>query len=126
MSALKDLLVLFVDDDEELRKLFGRWAKWAGLRLDLAADGVAALTLARAKPYDVVLFDLRMPKMDGPTFYSELKRERPELARHAVALTGDVSAEFVQRFLAEARCRWLLKPFEFQDVARAIEGAWAA
>jgi CheY-like chemotaxis protein len=126
MPALENLLVLLVDDDEELRKLLGRWAKWSGLRLDTAADGAAGLSLARATSYDVVLFDLRMPEMDGPTFFRALKHEQPELARRAVALTGDVSADFVQRFLAEARCRWLLKPFEFQDVARAIERAWAA
>lgn len=126
MQALKNIFALLVDDDEQMRTVLGHWAKWTGLRLDTAAGGAEALSLVRANPYDVVLFDLRMPEMDGPSFYRALKRERPELARRAVALTGDVSADFVQHFLAEARCRWLLKPFDLQDVARAIEGAWAA
>lgn len=119
------MTALLVEGEEPTRERVVRLARRTGLRLDVAADGAGGLELARAHDYDAVLFDLALAGGEGPAFYGALRRERPALAQRAVALTADVSAEWVQRFLAEARCRWMLKPLDPWSLATAIGRAFA-
>lgn len=51
--------------------------------------GVAALDLIQRERFDLVLTDIRMPRLDGPGLYRELTRRDPELARRLIFLTGD-------------------------------------
>jgi CheY-like chemotaxis protein len=48
-------------------------------QVDTVSDGHAALERVRNHVYDLILSDLRMPEMDGPTFYRRMKVEHPAL-----------------------------------------------
>jgi CheY-like chemotaxis protein len=61
-----------------------------GFSVVAAPDGRAALEVVRSAAVDVIVCDLRMPGMDGPTFIEHLRRERPGLAARTIFLTGDV------------------------------------
>jgi CheY-like chemotaxis protein len=80
-TEAQDPRVLVIDDDEDLRELVGRVVKQAGYAVDAVADGQAGLEQLSQRPYDVILCDLRMPRMDGRTFYQEVQRAHPDLAR---------------------------------------------
>jgi CheY-like chemotaxis protein len=59
-----------------------------------------------------------MPRLDGPAFYRELATNDPAMARRVVFVTGDVAGTDAERFLEEAGCRWLAKPFRLKDLLR--------
>ncbi len=57
--------VLLVDDDPVNREVTLELLEYAGLAVDVAADGVEALDLAGSSDYDAILMDMQMPRMDG-------------------------------------------------------------
>jgi DNA-binding response OmpR family regulator len=91
----------------------------AGFQVDRAADGAIGLHKLRERAYDVVMCDLKMPKVDGIAFYREVAAKMPHLKRRLVFMTGDVAGTEAGRFLEETGCRWLAKPFRLRDLVRA-------
>ncbi|HET7042719.1 MAG TPA: ATP-binding protein, partial [Gemmatimonadales bacterium] len=82
VTATKGALKVLVVDDEPhiLHYLRATLESW-GHAVTTAGDGAAALATLRDNPYDVIITDLRMPKVSGRDFYQSLAAERPELAR---------------------------------------------
>jgi CheY-like chemotaxis protein len=85
-----------------------------------AGDGEEALARVRQNNYDVVICDLKMPRVDGMTLYRAIAAGRPSLARRVIFVTGDVAGPDAQRFLEESGCRWLAKPFRLGDLLRNV------
>ena len=110
--------VLVVEDEAALATAVAEVLTDAGYRVDRAGDGRDALDRVQATVYDLVVCDLRMPRMDGRAFYHEIARSTPRLARRIVFVTGDVAGTDAERFLAESGCRWLAKPFRLGDLLR--------
>lgn len=65
MASLYPLKLLVAEDNLINQKLISRMLKKLGYTMDLANDGQEALGMARSQPYDLILMDMRMPKMDG-------------------------------------------------------------
>ncbi|MBW9205504.1 response regulator transcription factor [Mumia sp. zg.B53] len=115
--------VALVDDDALVR---------AGLRLILggaddvevvaeAADGLDALRVLRSTPVDVVLMDIRMPRMDGLSATAEL--ERAPSAPHVIVLTTFDADDYVLRALRHGASGFLLKdtaPEVLVDAVRKV------
>lgn len=57
--------LLLVEDDDKIASFIQKGFKAEGFAVDRAADGVAGLDLAVTEPYDVVVVDIMLPKMDG-------------------------------------------------------------
>jgi CheY-like chemotaxis protein len=73
----------------------------------------------RKAHFDVIVCDLKMPRLDGTQFYRELATLQPDAARRVMFVTGDVAGTDAERFLEETGCRWLAKPFRLKDLLRA-------
>lgn len=71
--------VLVVDDDPAVRSVLCRTMEAAGYSVHAAGDGLEALTLAHALPVDVVVTDLRLPRMDGRQLAGELAMRYPRV-----------------------------------------------
>ncbi len=110
--------VLVVEDEPALASAVADALTDAGYRVDRAGDGEEALERIAGKVYDLVVCDLKMPRLDGPSFYRILSKRKPALARHVLFVTGDVAGTEAERFLLESGCRWLLKPFRLNDLLR--------
>ena len=89
-----------------------------GFLVDRAADGPTALERVRSRRYDLVICDLKMPRLDGQTFYRAVAGTTPALSRRIVFVTGDVIAADAEAFLEESGCRWLRKPYKLADLLR--------
>ena len=107
-----------VEDEAALGDAVAEALVDAGFTVDRAGDGVEALERVRARPYDVIVSDLKMPRLDGTRFYRELEALDPALARRVLFVTGDVAGTDAGRFLEETGCRWLAKPFRLKDLLR--------
>jgi PAS domain S-box-containing protein len=79
--------------------------------------------LARGEDYDVVLCDLLMPHLSGMECYETLTRQRPEVARRMVFLTGGAFTPSARRFIEDHRARCIEKPFDPEELRARIADA---
>jgi CheY-like chemotaxis protein len=120
MEAVRGAAVLLVEDEQALAAAVREALTDAGLDVDHAGDGEEALARVRQKTYDVVICDLKMPRVDGMTLYRAIAAATPGLARRVIFVTGDVAGTDAERFLDDTGCRWLAKPFRLGDLLRAV------
>lgn len=121
VPSLTGVRVLLVDDEELIRRPMGRFLTKRGAEIREAGDGLRALEVLNGG-YDpqVILADLRMPRMDGAEFYQKLQQDRPALAERVLFLSGDIT-HLAGRGLAEVpRDRVLVKPVELAELERRI------
>jgi signal transduction histidine kinase len=111
-------VVLVVEDEAALGAAVAESLADAGFVVDRANDGEEALERVRSRVYDLIVCDLKMPRVDGMTFYRTLEEESPQQARRILFVTGDVAGTDAERFLDETGCRWLAKPFRLKDLLR--------
>jgi len=112
--------VLVVEDEAALATAVTDALGDAGYLTTHAADGEHALEIVTEKSFDAVICDLKMPRMDGKTFYRMLASSKPELAKRVIFVTGDVAGTEAEDFLEESGCLWLAKPFRLGDLLRAV------
>jgi CheY-like chemotaxis protein len=114
---------LVVEDERVVGDLLAEFLTLEGYEVDRAVNGREALELVRRGAYALIVSDVRMPDVDGPALYYELRSASPELARRMVFVTGDVMSPETRRFLDETCFRFLEKPFtldEFQAIVRGV------
>jgi CheY-like chemotaxis protein len=121
--AVAGAAVLIVEDEPALAMAVAEGFTEAGFVVTRAADGAEALALVRAQTFDVIVCDLKMPRLDGPSFYRAIAAAAPALARRVIFVTGDVAGTEAGRFLEETGCRWLPKPFRLSELLRAAREA---
>lgn len=102
--------ILVVDDDELVRASLELEAEDAGFRVATAANGPAALELARFNRFDLVVCDIRMPGMDGLEVIEHLKKSQPQAGY--IVITGYASPDTPVRALKMRVDDYLLKPFD--------------
>jgi len=119
-GSLAGLRVLIVEDEEAVRRPMARYLRRRGAEVDEAADGVEGLARLRTQPANVILADLRMPRMGGVELYAQLEEERPELAARVLFLSGDVSQLAQPGNTPVPRERVLVKPVELAELERRI------
>lgn len=103
--------VLIVEDEPRLARNIARMLREeAGYAVDLSGDGEDGLHMARTNPYDLIVLDLLLPKMDGLALLSTLRKEgrqTPVLILTSLGQTQDVVAG-----LNAGSDDYLTKPFE--------------
>jgi two-component system cell cycle sensor histidine kinase/response regulator CckA len=112
--------ILIVEDETPLAIAVMDMLRDAGYIVDHAADGEEALLKVTQQPFDLVICDLKMPRLDGKAFYRTLSAAVPGLAKRVIFVTGDVAGTEAEKFLEESGCRWLAKPFRLGDLLRAV------
>ena len=117
-------LILLVEDEDSVRRVARRALEMHGYRIIDAADGASALVLAEANDVDLVLSDVMMPGMLGPTLAAELRRRNRDVP---VLFMSGHSDEIVRDGLLDPATPFLAKPFTpaqlVQKVREALDGA---
>jgi PAS domain S-box-containing protein len=119
-DAIAGASILVVEDEAKLASAVVDALRDAGYLVQHAADGEEALSKVKADAFDLVICDLKMPRMDGMEFYRMLSAAAPGLAKRVIFVTGDVAGTDAEKFLQESGCRWLAKPFRLGDLLRAV------
>ena len=113
--------ILVVDDTPEILALVETRLRRRGFDVVTAADGEAALAAARARPPDLVVLDIMMPKRNGWEVARALKRDPATKATKIVVLTAigqQINQITSPLYGADA---YLDKPFDFNDLERIID-----
>jgi signal transduction histidine kinase len=124
-APIRGKTILVVDDESKVASVLVSLLSADGHQVDRAANGVIALDKLRARAYDLILSDIKMPELDGPGLYREVGRYRPELCQRFVFLTGDTLSPETTAFLAEAGVPSLSKPFTLAEVRQVVRRALA-
>jgi PAS domain S-box-containing protein len=115
--------LLYVEDDRALAEMYTYLLGLAGYQVSLAGDGESGLQAAFDLDPDLVLLDLRLPKMDGLAVLGELRRR---LYRGHVWILSNYSDRSMQEQAAAAgAARWLVKSRTTPGVLRQLVNEWA-
>jgi len=110
--------VLIVEDEAALASAMTESFMDAGYLVDRAGDGEEALARLEGGHYDLIISDLKMPRMDGIQLFGVVRERHPDMAERIMFVTGDVIGSDAERFLADSRCPWLAKPFRLSELVR--------
>jgi chemotaxis protein histidine kinase CheA/ActR/RegA family two-component response regulator len=112
--------VLVVDDSISVRRVIVRHLRRMGLDVDEASDGLEALGRLRSKPYQLVVTDLEMPRLDGFELLAELQRSN-QLAQIPVIAASTKLDEGTRRRVLDLGARaFLAKPVDPTSLAHAV------
>jgi two-component system cell cycle response regulator len=115
--------ILVVDDSAAMRRILARALEAAGYRVSEAEDGQAALAACRAAAPDLVLLDIDMPVMDGPTALKEMKADEDLLDIPVLFLTARTSGSDLAAGLELGAQDYLRKPCEPAELTARVAAA---
>jgi DNA-binding NtrC family response regulator len=113
--------LLLIDDDTAVRRTLELQLTRDGYLVETAADGVTGAEKGTSEPFDVVLLDLRLPKMDGFEVLQELKRRRPDLP--VIVITAYDDMETAIEAIRLGAVDHLGKPLDLVELREVIQKA---
>ena len=113
--------ILFVDDDVSMQAAVSKVILSLGHEIDVASDGIEGLSKFEENNYDIVVTDIRMPKLDGKDFLKKVKN----LDKNAVivVLTAYGSVTSAVELLKLGAYDYLEKPINFEELEMALNRA---
>ncbi len=113
--------VLLVEDEDSVRNFAARALKRQGYEVIEATTGLEALEMVAAltTPIDIVVSDVVMPEMDGPTMLTEMRRTRPDL--RVIFVSGYPDDRFKNGLDPDAQFAFLPKPFTLPQLAAKVK-----
>jgi two-component system response regulator PilR (NtrC family) len=116
--------ILVVDDDQGMREFLEIMLNREGYRVGTASDAEKALVRCRKEKFDLIITDLKMPKMDGITFLKDVKEVSPETV--VILITAYASGETAVTAMKEGAYDYIEKDFAIEDLKRIVQNALAA
>ena len=113
--------VIIVDDEEIIRDSLSTLVNWNRMDCTVvgsAANGEEALTLVRSSQVDIVISDLRMPKMDGLELIKILSESHPQV--ECIILSGYDEFEFARQAMKFGVKHYLLKPLSEEEIEEVV------
>jgi two-component system response regulator PilR (NtrC family) len=113
--------ILIVDDERSMREFLGIYLRREGYRIEAAAGGTEAIASIKARAFDVIITDLRMPDVDGLTILAEAKRTRPDT--EVIVVTAFSTTETAIAAMKAGAHDYLTKPFKIDEVGLVVDRA---
>ncbi|CRK82742.1 sigma-54-dependent transcriptional regulator [Neobacillus massiliamazoniensis] len=115
--------IIIVDDEKDLLELLVNRLKRKGYEVDFAENAEDAIPLVKCHFYDIAIYDIRLPKMDGISLLKETKKIQPEI--QVIMLTGHGTIETAIEAMKLGAFDYLAKPYNLSEleiaIAKAIE-----
>ena len=116
----KTEIVLVVDDDAEIREALYAALRFEGYKVHTAMNGMEAIDTARVLKPDLILMDLRMPKMDGFEAIKVIRSEDDTKEIPIIAISAWASAKHKERALAAGANEHFTKPVDLNRLLTTI------
>ncbi|MBA3818793.1 MAG: response regulator [Deltaproteobacteria bacterium] len=113
--------ILVVDDERVIREILAEFLTLEGFSVHTVEDGEKALTELRLRPYDLLITDLKMPRLSGLQLLEKIEQER--LGVLTVLMTGFGTVETAIEAMKKGAYDYLLKPFKVEEVIHVVERA---
>ncbi|AWN51337.1 sigma-54 dependent transcriptional regulator [Methylobacterium sp. 17Sr1-1] len=113
--------VVFVDDEEEVRRANGQSLDLAGFSVETHADAESALKAVLADPPGVVVTDVRLPGLDGLGLFAALQEADPELP--VILITGHGDITMAVRAMRAGAYDFLAKPYPAETLVASVRRA---
>ena len=110
--------MLLVEDDKSIREVFSIALRDEGHIVEEAGDGIEALESLRREAPDVVVLDMMMPRMDGPTFLNTCRGLSLQVTVPVVLMSAGNGIEMQARQLGIRD--WLRKPLELDALTAVV------
>lgn len=112
--------VLLVDDNADIVGVLSRILNVAGFAVVGATSGAAALAIVqkRARPFQLAIFDIEMPHLDGPQTVAQLRELQPDLVY--IFLTGNPDPYSPEQLIKEGARGVYLKPLNPSELIRIV------
>ncbi len=101
--------ILVVDDESDVRELLRKFLTRQGYEVDTASDGMAAIEAIRDNHPDIVLLDIRLPKVDGLSVLRRLRDDADDVA--IITMSGIADEETARQSLELGAADFITKPF---------------
>jgi DNA-binding NtrC family response regulator len=111
--------VLVVDDEDALRTVLGNELSGEGYEVDTASDGDEAISKVQNKKFDLLLLDIKMPKVDGFEVLRFVKKNMP--AMKVIMLTGFADLKNAIESKKLGAEDFVSKPYDLVDLLTTIE-----
>lgn len=115
---LKDKSILIVEDDDNMRSALTETVKRMGISVDTASDGGEGFDKVMKKRYDLIISDIRMPKIDGLKMYEMIKAAGINTPVCFITAFGTV--ENAVRALKDGAFDFIIKPFPLEAIEEMI------
>ena len=112
--------ILVAEDEKDIRELIAFTLRFAGFEVLLAANGVEALEIAEREQPDLIILDVRMPKMTGYEACRHLKESPQTQAIPVVFLSAKGQEAEIQQGLESGAEEYILKPFAPDDLTAQV------
>ncbi|MEP7324407.1 MAG: ATP-binding protein [Gemmatimonadota bacterium] len=114
------LRILLIDDEPHIVHYLRTTLEAWGHTVEAAVDGQAGLEMASQGEYELIISDLRMPRLGGQEFYEELLSKNPAIAQRVVFSTGDTLRGDTLSFLEREGRPYLSKPFSLAELRNLL------
>jgi len=112
--------ILVVDDEKEIREFLSKaLTRIAGFHVEMAEDGEDALKKIEQDKLDLILTDLRMPKMDGLKLITEIAKTKPEIL--TILMTGYGTIDSALEAMKRGASDYLTKPINLDELVLRIQ-----
>ncbi|PLX85723.1 MAG: Fis family transcriptional regulator [Desulfuromonas sp.] len=118
-SCNNDILV--VDDEESMREFLTIMLHREGYRTDAVADGVQAVARLKEQAYDLIISDIKMPRLDGFGLLKHIQERSPETAM--IMITAHGSTEQAVEAMKEGAYDYITKPFKNEEIRLIVKNA---
>ena len=113
--------ILIIDDERAIRKTLGEILSYEGYKVEEAADGEEGIRLALEKTFDVILCDIKMPKMDGLEVLEKLKEQKPDIP--VIMISGHGTIETAVEAVKKGAFDYIAKPPDLNRLLITLRNA---
>ena len=113
--------ILVAEDERDIRELIGHALRYAGFEVVLVANGAEAVETARLEPPDLIILDVRMPKMTGYEACHQLKEDPATQPIPVIFLSAKGQDSEIEQGIASGAEAYILKPFAPEDLANQVK-----
>jgi two-component system response regulator PilR (NtrC family) len=113
--------ILVADDEQSMREFLDIMLKKEGYKVSLASNGEEVVKLMDNDLFDLVLLDIRMPKLDGISTLKKIKAIAPETI--VIMITAYASADTAIKAMKEGAYDYITKPFKVEEIKLIIHNA---
>lgn len=112
--------ILIAEDDQDIRELIVLTLQFNDFEVNSAADGAAAVEAAQNDAYDIILMDVRMPRMTGYQACRVLKENEATKDIPIIFLSAKGQEQEIQKGLDAGAADYILKPFAPDILVKTI------